>query len=265
MSEFAPTPDHEQRLAQVLTAYLEAVEQGREPDRQGLLARYPDLAAELAEFFASRDQIERLTAPERLLSPEAVRPGSTQDQLTNPQAGADSTDFELTEAARDFGSYELIEEIGQGGMGVVYRARQKALHRLVALKMIRTGRLSSPADVQRFRNEATTAAWLDHHHTVPIYEVGEHDGRLYFSMRLMEGGSLADQLERYRADPQAAARLVAAVARAVHHAHERGILHRDLKPSNILLDADGRPHISDFGLSKWMEFDSGLTQSGAIV
>jgi serine/threonine protein kinase len=160
------------------------------------------------------------------------------------------------------GAYELLEEIGQGGMGVVYRARQQGLGRTVALKMIRAGRLASEAEVQRFRNEAELVAHLDHPHIVPVYEVGRQGEALYFSMKLVEGGSLA------QSPPIAMgglAELMVKVARAVHHAHQRGILHRDLKPANILLDAGGQPYVTDFGLAKRIEGDAGLTESGAIV
>ena len=165
----------------------------------------------------------------------------------------------------DFGDYELLEQIGRGGQGVVFRAHQKSLNRTVALKVISLGQWASEAHVKRFRREAEAAARLEHPCIVPIYEVGERDGSCYFSMKFVEGGQLDEVVRREPMPPRRAAELIAKVARTVHYAHEHGILHRDIKPGNILLDKNGEPHLTDFGLARLVESESTVTRTLEVL
>src|SRR5436190_4567049 len=165
----------------------------------------------------------------------------------------------------DFGDYELLEEIGRGGQGVVYRAHQKSLNRTVALKVIGLGHWATQAHLKRFRLEAEAAASLEYPGIVPIHEVGERDGTCYFSMGFIEGDQL-DEIAKSEVMPvRCAAELIAKLARTVHYAHEHGILHRDIKPGNILLDAKGAPHLTDFGLARLVETESTVTRTMEVL
>jgi WD40 repeat protein len=221
----------------VYADFVQRDQAGESPALDDYLRQFPALAEELRRLH----EAEGLLAT--LLPPSGDRPGGL------PR----------------FGDYELLGEIGRGGMGIVYRARQVSLGRVIALKMILSGTLASTEERARFQNEAQTAARLRHPNIVAVHEVGEHDGRPYFSMDLVEGGSLTDAVRESPFAPRRAAQCVETLARAVHYAHGQKVLHRDLKPSNVLLDAAGEPHITDFGLAKALVGGPPMTTTGRTL
>jgi serine/threonine protein kinase len=256
-----PTEERDQRLAQLLARLSEEQRQGHPPDLNAVAAQHPDLAAELRELWGAV-----------LIAEEFVNPlsgGRKPPELTLRGRKPPAQGF-VSHPSQIFGDFELLDEIGRGGMGIVYKARQRSLNRTVALKMILRGELATPQDRTRFRTEAQAAAHLEHPNIVPVYEAGEHEGQAYFSMRFVEGQTLAALLGRGPLHPRDAARYLAAIAQAVQYAHEHGILHRDLKPSNILIDQKDQPHVTDFGLAKraaggTLAPPPALTATGAIV
>src|SRR5215472_16250389 len=190
--------------------------------------------------------------------------GSADDREPNA-AGHNKKATRAAELLGELGDYELLEEVGRGGQGVVFRARQKSLNRTVALKVINLGQWASKTHLKRFRREAEAAASLEHPGIVPIHEVGERDGSCYFSMKFIEGGQLDEVVKHEPMPIRRAMELVATVARTVYYAHEHGILHRDIKPGNILLDVKDKPHLTDFGLARLVESESTVTRTLEVL
>ena len=242
--------DRDQRIAMILSDVADAICQGELVDLEIICGENPDLA----------DEIRRLWGA--LLVTDTA--GAIYDEGLSDEPGISR--WKSLSLPTTIGDYNLIEELGRGGMGVVFRARQISLDREVAIKMILRGRLANEADLQRFLAEASATARLEHPNIVPVYEAGDIDGRPFFSMQLVVGETLADRVANHGPLPQReTASIVAAIARATGFAHDHGILHRDVKPSNILLAADGTPLITDFGLAKQSGSGADLTQSGMLV
>jgi serine/threonine-protein kinase len=272
-SEPGTFPEREEYLLDTVLSYLEKVDAGRAPDPQEVLARHPDLGDELTAFFADQDSLGGLLAPLRTPAPGVLatheEPGHDQD-TTGPYQPQEQEEVDGTPGSAAplpaVPGYEVLGVLGQGGMGVVYKARHVDLNRLTALKMIRWQRLADGAVRARFRTEARAVAQLDHPNLVRVYEYGEAAGQPYFALEFVAGGSLAERCKDSPLPPRAAAALMAQLAAAVEYAHRRGILHRDLKPANVLLTAGGVPKITDFGLAKDLRDGAAdLTQPGARV
>jgi serine/threonine protein kinase len=246
----------------ILAEYMLRQDMGDQPTTTEYLERFPNLAKQLGDLFEVLDAIED-TAPFSTNVDEARL--STFDQIAEPDSVGGGAPAAMLRPSNDFGEYELIEEIARGGMGVVYKARQRKLDRIVALKMIRADQFDSRSAVLRFQNEAQAAAKLDHPGIVAIFDVGDLDGQPYLSMAYIDGEDLAARICHGRMGPQEAARIVRDVSQAIQHAHERGIVHRDLKPPNILLDASDRPRVTDFGLARRVDVPTGLSIDGSII
>ena len=249
----------EERLA----GLVESLSEARGPEAVALLERlvadHPDLSGQLRELFAAISMADAVGEASTILEP----PRSESQPLAPPPTGSFVPG--VTPLPAEFDDYELLEELGRGGMGIVYRARQKSLDRIVAVKMLLRRDLATAADLARFRSEAEAAARLDHPGIVSIFQVGECGGHPFYSMRFIEGTTLAKRLAAGSVPSREAATILARVAEAVDAAHRGGVLHRDLKPSNILIDAAGKPHVSDFGLAKRIEADQDVTHTGAIL
>jgi len=229
-------------------------ELGENPGLDEYLRRFPQFARQLRDQFEVHQALDSTQWGGQAGAHEPLKDFTL---LTDPSA--------VSSDGPSIPGYEVIRELGRGGMGVVYLARQSGLGRLVALKMILAGEYSRPQDRARFRSEAEAVARLEHPNLVKIYETGEQDGRPYFSMEYVDGGRLADSLQGTPLSPRRSAQLVETLARATHAAHERGVIHRDLTPSNVLLTSGGEPKIVDFGLAKLTGGGTGRTATGDIL
>ncbi|WP_254507511.1 serine/threonine-protein kinase [Anatilimnocola floriformis] len=250
-----PSPDaasqHEEQLALLVSDLADRAQRGEHVNLEEQCRSHPQFAADLRELWGAI-----------MVAQVAGKSSSIADTL--PPVTSDTASGSL-ELPMHLGDYVLQEELGRGGMGVVFRARQESLGREVAIKMILRGELARQAERERFQAEAQAAAKLDHPGIVPVYEVGEINGRPYFSMKFIRGTTLAQRLAEGPMPSREAAKLLVTVARAIHFAHEKGVLHRDLKPSNILIDEQGQPHVTDFGLAKQISDEPSLTKTGAIL
>ena len=262
------------RLDEAFAAYLRSCDEGRVGSRDEFLSQFPDLADDLRQLMEAADLMEKFSSGS---SNTAVRTGAEtigkfvggddsggDPAATLPMANRPKGDPGPT-LPFELGDYHLLEIIGRGGMGVVYLARQNHLDRMVAVKMIRSGMLADESEVRRFYTEAQAAARLQHPGIVAVFQFGHLAGHHFYAMEYVRGTDLQRKINSSTLEPKSAARYVRDVARAIHHAHQKGVLHRDLKPANVLIDEQDQIHVTDFGLAKHMDADSSVTGSGAAV
>ena len=265
MNDVADRDD--ERFDEIIADYLDATANGEAVDEQQWLGQYPEFAAELEKFFRDHRQMGGLLHAEPETDATLPPGGKTRGAdhaptIIDHNSPAARQNFDPDKCIAD---YLLLDKIAEGGMGVVYRAKQLSLNRIVALKMIRAGEFADVEEIRRFQVEAEAAAKLTHVGIVPIYQIGEDKGLHYFSMALIEGPSLAEMIRDQAMKPRRAAEYVAKVARAVQYAHDQDIIHRDIKPANVLIDQDDCPKVTDFGLAKQITSDHQLTMSGQIL
>ncbi len=244
-----PNDDSEQALAILVTELADRASRGETVSLEETVRQYPQFETDLRELWGTI----------------IVTNAAAKEQSRNSSLSTSELAIPRIELPCSFGNYVLEEEIGRGGMGIVYRATRTSDHESVAIKMILKGDFASDIDRQRFDSEAIAVAKLSHPNIIPIYEIGKHQGRSFFCMKLVQGQSLSERLARGPMPSQRAATVMAEISDAIRYAHEQGILHRDLKPSNILLDDAGKPYVADFGLAKEAEDRDSLTRSGAIL
>ena len=241
---------HQRAIADVLSSLTERLQGGESIELSDVVERFPNYKDELTELW-----------PLVMLTEMAGENASPVDET----AAAKENELTEKQLPTTFGDFELVEEIGRGGMGVVYRARQQSLGREVALKLILLDHLASETDRARFYAEARAAAKLEHPHIVPVYDLGDVQGRPYISMKLIEGSTLSSQLQNGHMDGKSAAKLLIPLCQAVQYAHENSVLHRDVKPSNIMINHEGQAFLTDFGLAKDLRETPTLTRTGAVV
>lgn len=245
---------HSDSVDRLIVEYLQRSDAGEQIDRETFLREHPEEAGELSDFFETGDDIDQMAGPT-----------AEEDDSTPTPLIVASGNLTGPELPRVFGDYELLEEIGSGGMGIVYKAMNLREQRIVALKLLKSGLFASEIELKRFALESKSASRLSHPNIVSVRRIGEVDGQQYFSMEYIEGPDLGELRKNGPVDEAFMARTLFIAAEAIHFAHTQGILHRDLKPANILIDEDGNPHVTDFGLAKHMEGDSNLTSTGTAL